>query len=346
MTSYVLITGGVGFIGSHTVSVLLEYGYNIVVLDNFSNTSEFNLKGLHTLHSQLNNETKLIIENIDLRDQVLLEKVFQTYKFQAVIHFAALKAVGESIQKPLLYYDNNIVGVLNLLQMVASHGITKFIFSSSATVYGSEHPPYDEEFSKVGLGLTNPYARTKMITEEILLDLHKASGLNVILLRYFNPIGSHPSGLLGEVPFGVPNNLFPYILDVAEGKRKHLQIFGKDYDTKDGTCIRDFIHVMDLADGHCEALHFLESLPDKKTFEVFNLGTGKGTSVLELLHTFEMVNNIKIDYVITERRNGDVEKSYAKVNKAERILGWTAKRSLEEMCIDGWNFRKMLATKK
>ena len=340
-TSFVLVTGGLGFIGSHTTIALLEHGYNVLVFDNLSNTSEQNVKGLKFLHSKLSNDSILQIEIGDLRDNETVSKLFEDYKFDSVIHFAALKSVNESIDKPLLYYDNNITGALNLLTQVSSHQISKFIFSSSATVYGSEIPPYDEHDSQVGIGITNPYGRTKQMTEEILSDLFKAksSKLSVIMLRYFNPIGAHGSRCLGEVPNGTPNNLFPYILDVAQGKRNMLHVFGGDYPTYDGTCLRDYIHVMDLASGHVAALNFLETLPDK-VCEVFNLGTGKATSVLELIHTFEESNEITIPYTIVDRRPGDVAESYAVVDKAKALLCWEAKYNLKDMCIHGWNFRK------
>jgi len=344
--SYVLITGGVGFIGSHTSIVLLEKGYNVLIIDNFSNTSAINVKGLQILHSKLKNNTKLIILNIDLRDKEALERVFKNHSISSIIHFAALKAVGESIEKPLLYYDNNIVGVLNLLEQVALNRISKFIFSSSATVYGFQEPPFHEDKTLTGFGITNPYGRTKQMTEEILEDLYKSrsSNLSVIMLRYFNPIGAHRSGLLGEVPIGTPNNLFPYILDVAEGKRPEVSVYGGNWDTPDGTCLRDYIHVMDLAEGHYEALRYMEAMTDNlsvssKLFDVFNLGTGKPTSVLELIKTFETVTKVKVPYSIISRRDGDVQSSYAMVSKAKTILGWVATRSLEDMCIDGWNFR-------
>jgi UDP-glucose 4-epimerase len=338
---FVLVTGGVGFIGSHTSITLLEKGYNVLIIDNFSNTSEVNIEGLRKLHTKLKNDTKLIILNVDLRNKEDLERVFVNHSISSVIHFAALKAVGESIEKPLLYYDNNVTGVLNLMTQIASHRISKFIFSSSATVYGYQTPPFDEDHTITGLGITNPYGRTKMMTEEILQDLHvpRSSNLSVIMLRYFNPIGSHESGLLGEVPNGVPNNLFPYILDVAQGKRKELSIYGGDWHTHDGTCLRDYIHVMDLADAHVSALHFLETIPDK-ILEVFNVGTGKPTSVLELVKTFEETNDVKIPYSIVSRRPGDVESSFATVEKIKKILNWEAKRDVKDMCKDGWNFRK------
>ncbi len=339
-TSFVLVTGGLGFIGVHTVIALLEQNYNVLIFDNLSNTSEQNVKGLKQLHSELSNASVLQIEIGDLRDNEKVSYLFEDYNIHSVIHFAALKSVNESIDKPLLYYDNNINGVLNLLTQVSSHQIFKFIFSSSATVYGSEVPPFDEHDSQVGIGITNPYGRTKQMTEEILNDLFKSksSKLSVVLLRYFNPIGAHPSGCLGEVPNGTPNNLFPYLLDVAQGKRNMLHVFGGDYPTHDGTCLRDYIHVMDLASGHIAALQFLETLPDK-VCEVFNLGTGKPTSVLDLIHTFEKVCGVNVPYTIVDRRPGDVAESYACVDKAKELLNWETKYNLEDMFHDGWNFR-------
>lgn len=342
---FVLVTGGLGFIGSHTTITLLEKGYNVLIIDNLCNTSQTNVAGLKTLYQNLNNFTQLRIEEFDLRDKENLDRVFSYYNIHSVIHFAALKSVSESIEKPLLYYDNNITGTLNLLQNVIEHKVKNFIFSSSATVYGSSEPPFEELRSQTGIGITNPYGRTKMMIEEILTDIHKSSNLNVICLRYFNPIGAHPSGLIGEVPNGVPNNLFPYILDVAEGKREILSVYGGDWNTYDGTCLRDYIHVMDLADGHYEALRFMdsdsfESKFKSKIFEVINLGTGKPTSVLELIHSFEDENKIKINYKVIERRKGDVESSFAMIIKARDMLKWGASRTIEDMCRDGWNFRK------
>lgn len=334
---FVLITGGLGFIGSHTAIVLLERGYNVLIVDNYSNVSEENVKGLKELFGKFDNKTQLRIEIDDLLSKETIDNMFSYYNIQSIIHFAALKAVNESIQQPLLYYQNNLTGTLNLLECAIKYNVKNFIFSSSATVYGTSLPPF-EETSPVGYGITNPYGRTKYIMEQILRDVFKASKMSIISLRYFNPIGAHPSGLIGEIPKGVPNNLFPYLLDVAEGKRKKLHIFGNNYLTDDGTCVRDYIHVMDIAEGHYSSLRFLETVPDK-IFDVFNLGTGNGTSVLELIHVFEKVNNITIPYEIVDRRPGDVPISYACVNKVKDILKWEAKYSLEDMCRDGWNFR-------
>jgi len=334
---FILITGGLGFIGSHTAIVLLEKGYNVLIVDNYSNTSEENVKGLKELHVKLSNNTQLRIEADDLLSMESIDSMFSYYNIQSIIHFAALKSVGESIQKPLVYYQNNITGTLNLVECALKYKVKNFIFSSSATVYGDSVPPF-EETSIVGHGITNPYGRTKYMMEEILKDISKSSTMSIILLRYFNPIGAHPSGLLGEIPKGTPNNLFPYLLDVAEEKRAKLHVFGNDYVTTDGTCVRDYIHVMDIAEGHHSALQFLETVPDK-LFDIFNLGTGKGTSVLELIHTFEEATSVKIQFEIVDRRPGDVPISYAIVKKAKELLNWEAKRSLKDMCIDGWNFR-------
>jgi UDP-glucose 4-epimerase len=334
---FVLITGGLGFIGSHTAIVFLEKGYNVLIVDNYSNVSEENVKGLKELFGKLDNKTQLRIEADDLLSKESIDNMFSYYNIQSIIHFAALKAVNESIQQPLLYYQNNLTGTLNLIDCAIKYNVKNFIFSSSATVYGTSLPPF-EETSPVGNGITNPYGRTKYMMEEILKDVFKSSKMSIVLLRYFNPIGAHSSGLIGEIPKGAPNNLFPYLLDVAEQKRVKLHIFGNDYITIDGTCIRDYIHVMDLATGHLDALQFLETVPDK-FFDIFNLGTGNGTSVLELIHIFEKVNNIKIPYEIVDRRPGDVPISYAIVEKAKNILKWEAKHTLEDMCRDGWNFR-------
>ena len=290
--TFILVTGGFGFIGSHTSLSLLEKGYNVLIIDNFSNTSDINVQGLTSLHSKLGNGTILKNINIDIRDKEELKTVFEEHTIDTIIHFAALKSVSESISNPLEYYDNNVLGTLHLLKLVNQFKIPRFIFSSSATVYGSSIPPFDEVLSDVGNGITNPYGMTKYMNEKILEDVFKSkkSNTSFAILRYFNPIGAHSSGLIGEVPIGTPNNLFPYLLDVAQGKRKELNVFGNDYSTPDGTCLRDYIHVSDLAEGHCAALQFLETVPGK-VCEVFNLGTGKGTSVLELIHTFEEVNN-------------------------------------------------------
>lgn len=334
---FVLITGGLGFIGSHTAIILLEKGYNVLIVDNYSNTSEENVNGLKELYSRINKNTQLRIEVDDLLSKESIDSMFSYYNIHSIIHFAALKSVSESLQQPLLYYQNNITGTLNLLDCALKYNVKNFIFSSSATVYGDSVPPF-EETSPVGHGITNPYGRTKYMMEEILKDISKSSKMSIILLRYFNPIGAHPSGLLGEIPNGIPNNLFPYLLDVAQEKRTKLHVFGNDYLTTDGTCVRDYIHVMDIAEGHYSALQFLETVPDK-IFDVFNLGTGKGTSVLELIHTFEEVNQVKIPFEIVDRRPGDVPISYASAMKAKDILDWEAQRSLKDMCIDGWNFR-------
>ena len=339
-STFILVSGGFGFIGSHTVLSLLEKGYNVLIIDNFSNTSDLNVQGLSSLHSKLGNGTILKNINIDIRDKEELKTIFETHTIHSVIHFAALKSVGESISNPLEYYENNVSGTINLLQLVETFNIPRFIFSSSATVYGSSIPPFEETSSPIGIGITNPYGMTKYMTEKILQDVFKSkkSNTSFAILRYFNPIGAHSSGLIGEVPIGTPNNLFPYLLDVAQGKRKELSVFGNDYSTPDGTCVRDYIHVSDLAEGHCVALQFLETVPDK-VCETINLGTGKGTSVLELIHTFEEVNNITIFYTITDRRPGDVQESYAKVEKAKELLNWEVKYDIKDMCKDGWNFR-------
>lgn len=328
----VLVTGGAGYIGSQTCVHLLEAGKEIVVIDNFSNSSPLSSEAV----KEITGKDFPVIE-CDIRDEEKLSEVFSSYKIEAVIHFAGLKAVGESCQKPLEYYDNNIGGTVKLLSVMKKYGVKCIVFSSSATVYGEKHTaPFNEEM-EVG-GTTNPYGTTKLYIEQILRDLCASdSEWSVCLLRYFNPIGAHESGKIGEAPNGIPNNLMPYISQVAVGKREKLSVFGNDYDTPDGTGVRDYIHVADLADGHVVALDRALSV---KGCEVYNLGTGKGVSVLDLVKAFEEATGINIPYVITDRRPGDIATSYADCSKAKKVLGWEAKRDVKKACEDTWNWQK------
>lgn len=328
----VLLAGGAGYIGSHTAVELLNAGYDVVIADDFSNSCAESVKRVEKITGR-----SVRLYELDVKDADKLEKVFAENKIDAVIHFAGLKAVGESVEKPLLYYRNNIDTTLTLLECMNRHGVKNIVFSSSATVYGEENPvPYTEEMKR-GI-CTNPYGWTKVMMEQILEDAAKADKeLSVILLRYFNPIGAHSSGMIGEDPQGIPNNLMPYIAQAAVGRREKLTIFGRDYDTPDGTCRRDYIHVVDLALGHVRAIGYIL---ENKGIEIFNLGTGTPYSVNEIVTAFENVNDIKIPYVYGERRPGDLPESYANADKALRVLGWKAERSLSDMCRDTWNWQK------
>jgi UDP-glucose 4-epimerase len=326
----ILVTGGAGFIGSHTCVELLHAGHEIVVVDNLSNS---HMESLHRLREITGKDFKFY--KIDLLDQIGLESVFIENKIDAVVHFAGYKAVGESVRVPLAYYRNNITGTLNLCQLMQKYDVKRMVFSSSATVYkvrGTE--PITEEFP---LGATNPYGRSKWMIEEILRDLYVSDHRwSILLLRYFNPVGAHRSGRIGEAPSGIPNNLMPYITQVAIGKLKELRIFGNDYPTPDGTGVRDYIHVMDLALGHLKAI---EKVMSTTGVEAYNLGTGKGYSVLEMVHAFEKVSGRKIPYTIVGRRPGDVAVCYADPSKAKRELGWVGTRGIEEMCADAWRWQ-------
>ncbi len=328
----ILVTGGTGYIGSHTVVELQNAGHDVVVIDNLSNSNELSLQRVAEITGK-----KVDFYNIDIRDFNALDSLLNNHNFDCCIHFAGLKAVGESVQKPLEYYDNNVCGTVSLLRALNKHNCKNIIFSSSACVYGDpEFIPITEDCPKGKC--TNPYGQTKSIIEEILKDLQKSdSNWNVVLLRYFNPIGAHQSGKIGEDPNGIPNNLMPYITQVAIGKRKELNVFGNDYDTHDGTGVRDYIHVIDLARGHVCALRAIEN---KCGFEVFNLGTGHGYSVLDVVHAFEKANGVKIPYVIKPRRAGDIAVCYADSKKAKEKLGWGAQFNLEDMCRDSWNWQK------
>ena len=328
----ILLAGGAGYIGSHTAVELLDSGYNVVIVDNYSNSSPEAINRIEKITGK-----KVIAYEADVKDKALLSKIFEENKIDAVIHFAGLKAVGESVSKPIEYYRNNIDTTLSLLECMREYGTNSIIFSSSATVYGAENPiPYLETMKRGTC--TNPYGWTKVMMEQILEDSAKANkDLSVVLLRYFNPIGAHKSGLIGEDPQGIPNNLMPYISQVAVGRRDHLTIFGNDYPTPDGTCRRDYIHVVDLAIGHVKAIDYVL---EHKGVEVFNLGTGVPYSVNEIVNAFEKVNNIKIKYEYGPRRDGDLPEFYANSDKALEILGWKTERSLEDMCRDTWNWQK------
>ena len=327
----VLVTGGAGFIGSHTCVELLNSGFEIVVLDNFSNS---NMKSIENIKKITGKDFKFY--EVDYLDREKLENIFEENTIDLVINFAGFKAVGESVQKPLEYYHNNISGALVLLQTMKEYNVKKFIFSSSATVYGDpEQIPITEE-CKIG-GTTNPYGTTKLYIEQILQDLYKSDNTwSIGILRYFNPIGAHESGLLGEEPNGIPNNLMPYILKVAAGELPNLNVFGDDYNTPDGTGVRDYIHVVDLAIGHVKTINKLE---EANGVFVYNLGTGTGYSVLDIVKNFEKANNIEVKYKICPRRPGDVATCYSDPKKAEKELGWKAERGIEQMCKDSWNYK-------
>lgn len=328
----ILVTGGAGYIGSHTVVELQNAGYDVVVLDNLSNSSETSLERVKAITGKA-----VKFYKADILDREALENVFAQETIESCIHFAGLKAVGESVQKPWEYYENNIAGTLTLVDVMRKHNVKNIIFSSSATVYGDPAIiPITEECPKGEC--TNPYGWTKSMLEQILMDMQKADPeWNVILLRYFNPIGAHKSGTMGENPNGIPNNLMPYITQVAVGKLKELGVFGNDYDTHDGTGVRDYIHVVDLAVGHVKALKKIE---EKAGLCVYNLGTGTGYSVLDLVKNFEEASGVKIPYVIKERRAGDIATCYADPAKAEKELGWRAERGILEMCEDSWRWQK------
>lgn len=327
----ILVTGGAGYIGSHTVVELLSAGYEVVVIDNLSNSSE---ESLNRVEQIMGKSVKFY--KGDIADAALLDKIFEQESIDSCIHFAGLKAVGESVQKPLEYYMNNISGSLVLFDCMRKHDVKNIIFSSSATVYGDPaFVPITEECPKGEI--TNPYGQTKGMLEQILSDIYAADNeWNIILLRYFNPIGAHESGLIGENPNGIPNNLMPYITQVAVGKLEQLGVFGNDYDTPDGTCIRDYIHVVDLADGHVKSVAKLNENPGLK---IYNLGTGTGSSVLDVINAFEAATGVKIPYVFKPRRAGDVPVNYCDASRAKEELGWTAKKNLTDMCRDSWKWQ-------
>ena len=330
----ILVTGGTGYIGSHTTVELMQQGYDVTIVDNLSNSSIDVIDGIAAIVGR-----RPEFANIDCGNYVDLDNVFKTYSdIVGVIHFAASKAVGESVEKPLLYYRNNIGSLVTLLEVMAEHDVGNIVFSSSCTVYGqpdAQHLPVDET-APIQKALS-PYGNTKQINEEIICDqAHANSGLHATILRYFNPIGAHQSGTMGENPNGIPNNLMPYITQVAVGKREELGVFGNDYDTPDGTGVRDYIHVVDLADGHVKALKKIE---EKAGLCIYNLGTGTGYSVLDIVKNFEEANDLKIPYSIKPRRAGDIATCYADPSKAKKELGWEAKYGIKEMCADSWRWQ-------
>lgn len=325
----ILVTGGAGYIGSHTCVTLLEAGYSVIIADNLSNSKRETVEKIMDI-----TDKEVTFYKIDVTDAEAVNIIFKNYNIDGVIHFAGLKAVGESIEKPIDYYYNNIVSTMVLIKACQKYGVNRFVFSSSATVYGDNKVPFEESMDL--LPTTNPYGETKAMSERILTDIAKANPvLSISILRYFNPVGAHESGLIGEAPNGIPNNLMPYCTQVAKGKLKKLRVFGNDYPTVDGTGVRDYIHVMDLAEGHVAALENLT-----EGVHIYNLGTGKGTSVLELVKAFEEANDIEVPYEIVNRRPGDIALCYADASKAKKELGWTAKRDLIAMCRDAWRFEK------
>ena len=327
----ILVTGGAGYIGSHTVIELIENGYEVVIVDNLCNSK---IKVLDRI--EMISGVRVKFYEIDCCDKEKMRVIFENKKIDGVIHFAGLKAVGESCQVPLKYYKNNIDSTIALLELMIEYKVNNFIFSSSATVYGTPEIVPITEDTPIG-GTTNPYGTTKLIIEGILQDLHKVhKDFNICILRYFNPIGAHKSGLIGEDPNGIPNNLMPFITQVAIGKREYLGVFGDDYETIDGTGVRDYIHVVDLALGHVRAL---EKMNKDNGLFIYNLGTGKGTSVLEMVHAFENANNLKINYKIMERRSGDIAECYANCDKANQELNWKAQYTVLDACRDSWNWQ-------
>ncbi|KYG30586.1 UDP-glucose 4-epimerase GalE [Alkalihalobacillus trypoxylicola] len=325
----ILVTGGTGYIGSHTVISLLEDGHSVVVADNLSNSKEDVIEKIERISGK-----KITFYKVDITIEEDLEKLFNAHSFDGVIHFAGLKAVGESVKKPLNYYFTNLVSTMNVTNLCLKYQVNRFVFSSSATVYGDNAVPFEESMEL--LPTTNPYGETKAMIERILTDIAAANPqFAVSILRYFNPVGAHKSGLIGELPNGIPNNLMPYITQVAKGIREKLYVFGNDYQTADGTGVRDYIHVVDLAEGHVAALNHL-----KEGVHTFNLGTGAGTSVLELVKAFEVANDLTIPYEIVDRRAGDIAECYADVTKAEKKLNWKAQKGIIEMCRDSWRFEQ------
>lgn len=326
-----LVTGGNGYIGSHTCIELAGAGYDVAVLDNLSNSKPGAFKRAEKLAGK-----KFRFYKGDIRDKETLRVIFKENPIEAVIHFAGLKSVGESVREPLRYYDNNVGGTISLCEAMQEAGCRKMVFSSSATVYGLNNPSPMTEDMPTGR-VTNPYGRTKYMLEEVLKDLERSDpSWSIVLLRYFNPIGAHESGRIGEDPQDIPNNLMPYVSQVAVGKRPRLSVFGDDYDTPDGTGVRDYIHVVDLAKGHVKAVAYALG---RTGVDVINLGTGRGTSVLELLHTFEKVNSVSVPYEIVPRRPGDIATCYADPRKAQKVLNWTAEKTLEDMCRDSWRWQ-------
>jgi UDP-glucose 4-epimerase len=328
----ILVTGGTGFIGSHTTVELLAKGFEVLIIDNLNNSHIEVVDAIKKISGK-----DLVFKQIDCCNKQAIDALFKEFKIKAVIHFAAHKAVGESVAKPLAYYHNNLVSLLNLLEACTTHKVEKFVFSSSCTVYGQPDVLPVKEDSPV-VKPESPYGNTKKIAEEILADVAKANDINVVSLRYFNPVGAHSSGLIGELPLGAPLNLIPVVTQTAIGKRPTMQVFGDDYETTDGTCIRDYIHVVDIAKAHVIAIERLLNNNNKLKFEVFNLGTGNGNTVLEVIHAFEKVSGQKLDYKIAPRRSGDIVKVYADTTYANNELGWKAEKSLEEMLDSAWKW--------
>lgn len=330
----ILLTGGAGYIGSHTAVELLQAGFEVLIADNFYNSKPEVINAIEDIAGK-----RPVLEEMDVCDPVKVDSMFEKYSIEAVLHFASYKAVGESVEKPLLYYRNDLDSLITVMEAMKRHGVYNLIFSSSATVYGV--PEVVPLVEGMPTGCTNPYGWTKYMSEQIIQDVCNAEkDLSAVILRYFNPIGAHKSALIGEQPNGVPNNLMPYITQVASGIRPYLNVFGNDYDTPDGTGVRDYIHVVDIAKGHIAALDYAMS---HKGAEVINLGTGNGYSVLELVKTFEQVNKIEIPYRIVPRRAGDVAECYADPSKAKRLLGWQAQETLHTMCRDAWQWEKHVA---
>lgn len=329
----ILVTGGTGFIGSHTVLDLITNHYNVIIVDNFSNSSHNVSKILNTLAGR-----NIKLYNVDLRETDELEEIFKKNTIDAVINFAGFKAVGESVSDPLKYYNNNLISMISLLEVMKKYLVKKLVFSSSATVYGiPESMPLKEN---APTGVSNPYARTKLIIENILEDLYASDNQwKIISLRYFNPLGAHKSGDLGESPNGIPNNLAPYITQVAVGKLEKLHVFGSDYPTKDGTCIRDYVHINDLASGHTATLNYMNKQEENGFFEVFNLGSGSGYSVFEIINNFEKAIKKEIPFDIVKRRSGDIPVSYADISKAKEKLKWSVTKDINDMCEDSWRWQ-------
>lgn len=336
----ILVTGGAGFIGSHTVVELLNAGYEPIIIDNLSNSNRSALAGLRQIVGH-----DVPFYEADCNDPEALNALFEKENFQGVIHFAAHKAVGESVAKPLMYYRNNLDSTILLLETMQRYGVPNLVFSSSCTVYGQpEHLPVTEETPR--LPAQSPYGNTKAICEDIIRDtVRSGAPIKSIALRYFNPMGAHPSGLIGELPLGVPGNLVPFITQTAAGIREKLTVYGDDYNTVDGTCIRDYIHVVDLAKAHVQALRLLDSRQEDGFYDIFNVGTGQGNTVLEIIRTFEEVNNVKLNYIIGPRRPGDVEKIYAQVDKVNNVMGWHAEKTLAEGLQDAWRWEQNLQLK-
>ena len=334
----ILITGGAGYIGSHVGVKLIEYGYNPIVLDNFSNSDISVLDGI----KKITGKKPKLCEG-DILDRKVFNKIFSEQKINGVIHFAAKKAVGESVEDPILYYSTNITGLVNLLEAMTEYGVSNLVFSSSCTVYGQpdELPVTESSPKQIA---NSPYGNTKQVGEEIIEDLvNSKTSFKAISLRYFNPIGAHPSSEIGELPLGIPNNLVPFITQTAAGVREQLTVFGGDYDSHDGTCIRDYIHVMDLADAHIKSFEFLNNVRDANHYDYVNIGTGTGSTVLDVINSFQKVTGLKLNYKVGPRRPGDVEKVYANVDKSKDLLDWRTQLSLDNAMLDAWNWQKRIS---